>query len=80
MTDFLIWYYSLPLLPANLKCGAKPDRETQTEIVEVKEFLLKNVSQVHKLAMRNGAENFAGHVEVVNRLAAMKQAADASRF
>lgn len=75
MSDFLVWYYSLPLLPNALRSGAKPDAETLKEIVGVKEFLLKNVSRVHKLAMRNGAENFAGHVEVVNELAAMKRQA-----
>lgn len=75
MADFLVWYYSLPLLPTNLECGSKPDKQTQTEIVKVREFLLKNVSHVHKLAMRNGAENFAGHIAVVNELAAMKSAA-----
>jgi len=77
MSDFLVWYYSLPLLPTALRCGAKPNAATLKEIVEVKEFLLKNVSRVHKLAMRNGAENFAGHVEVVNELVAMKRAAAA---
>ncbi len=75
MSDFLVWYYSLPLLPNALRGGVKPDAATLKEIVGVKEFLLKNVSQVHKLAMRNGAENFAGHVAVVNELAAMKRAA-----
>lgn len=77
MSDFLVWYYSLPLLPNALlvRGGAKPDAETLKEIVGVKEFLLKNVSRVHQLAMRNGAENFAGHVAVVNELAAMKRRA-----
>lgn len=75
MADFLVWYYSLPLLPQALQCGAKPDVSTLKEIVGVKEFLLKNVSHVHRLAMRNGAENFAGHVEVVNELVAMRRAA-----
>ncbi len=75
MSDFLVWYYSLPLLPTAMQCGAKPADSIVKEIVGVKEFLLKNVSQVHKLAMRNGAENFAGHIEVVNELVAMKNAA-----
>ncbi len=78
MADFLIWYYSLPLLPKELRCGAKPDERTQKEIVKVKKFLLENVSHVHKLAMHNGAENFAGHIKVVNQLAAMKRASDYS--
>jgi glutamyl-tRNA reductase len=75
MSDFLVWYYSLPLLPGALRGGAKPDAATLREIVSVKEFLLKNVSHVHRMAMRNGAENFAGHVEVVNELTAMKRRA-----
>lgn len=75
MADFLVWYYSLPLLPANLKSGTKPDRETQTEIIRTKEFLLKNVSKVHRLAMLNGAESFAGHIRVIGELAKMKEAA-----
>ena len=72
MADFLVWYYSLPLLPDSLQSGVKPNRAMQSEIVEVKRFLLRNVSHVHKLAMQNGAENFAGHVAVINELAALK--------
>ena len=75
MADFLVWYYSLPLLPQTLGCGVKPDAATQNEIVKIKKFLLANVSELHKMAMRAGAENFAGHIEVVSRLAAMKTAA-----
>lgn len=80
MADFLVWYYSLPLLPQDLQCGAKPSREMQAEIVKVKEFLLENVSHVHKMAMQNGAENFAGHVSVVSELVAMKEARFAKRL
>jgi len=75
MSDFLVWYYSLPLLPEKMRGGAKPDDSTLAEIVRVKEFLLKNVSELHKMAMKNGAENFAGHVEVVNQLIVMKNSA-----
>ena len=75
MADFLVWYYSLPLLPPSLNCGAKPDAATQTEIVKVKKFLLANVSELHKMAMRGGADDFAGHVRVVGKLARMKTAA-----
>lgn len=78
MSDFLIWYYSLPLLPAKMQGGAKPDAETQKEIVRVKEFLLGNLSHLHKLAMQKGTD-FAGHIEVVNKLTAMKEAAFESR-
>jgi glutamyl-tRNA reductase len=73
MSDFLIWYYSLPLLPAKMQGGAKPDSATQREIVRVKEFLLSNLPLLHKLAMQRGTD-FAGHIDVVNKLTAMKEA------
>lgn len=79
MSDFLIWYYSLPLLPAKMRGGAKPDAETQKEIVRIKEFLLGNLPQLHKLAMQKGTD-FAGHLEVVNKLTAMKEASFEARF
>ena len=75
MTDFLIWYYSLPLFPKEMRCGAKPDAPTQNEILRVKEFLLKNASDLHKMVMGEGAESFAGHAKVVNKLVAMKNEA-----
>ena len=78
MMDFLVWYYSLPLLPASMRCGAKPDAATQGEIVRVKEFLMKNLSWVHKLAMNGDAETFAGHVAVIDELVARKEAAVAA--
>jgi glutamyl-tRNA reductase len=73
MSDFLIWYYSLPLLPATMR-GAKPDAATQKEIVRVKEFLLGNLPHLHKLAMQKGTD-FSGHLEIVSQLTAMKDAA-----
>lgn len=79
MSDFLIWYYSLPLLPAMMHSGAKPDAATQREIVRVKEFLLGNLPHLHKLAMQKGAD-LGGHIEVVNKLVAMKEAAFSARF
>lgn len=79
MSDFLIWYYSLPLLPATMHSGAKPDAATQREIVRVKEFLLGNLPHLHKLAMQKGTD-LGGHIEVVNKLVAMKEAAFAARF
>lgn len=79
MVDFLVWYYSLPLLPTELKCGAKPENGVQNEIVGVKQFLLDNLSHLHKLAMATGAETFTGHNEVVRQLVAMREASLAGR-
>ncbi len=78
MSDFLIWYYSLPLLPATMQAGAKPDPETHREIVRVKHFLLGNLPYLHKLAMQQG-NDFDGHIEVVKQLVAMKEAANQAR-
>lgn len=79
MSDFLIWYYSLPLLPAKMQGGTKPDAATQREIVRVKEFLLGNLPYLHKLAMQKGTD-FEGHIEVVNQLNAMKESTFEARF
>lgn len=79
MVDFLVWYYTLPLLPTELKCGSKPENGVQKEIVGVKKFLLENLPQLHKLAMATGAETFAGHNEVIHKLVAMREASLAGR-
>ncbi|MGI9034404.1 MAG: glutamyl-tRNA reductase [Pyrinomonadaceae bacterium] len=78
MGDFLTWYYSLPLLPVFQKTYAKPDRATVAEILKIKEFLIKNVSELHKLAMQskgNAADDLQNHVRLVEKLQSMKAAA-----
>ena len=77
MGDFLMWYYSLPLLPVFQKTRTKPDESVVKEIVKVKEFLIKNVSHLHKLAMRtNGSakDDLQNHIELVEKLQALKNA------
>ena len=78
MGDFLMWYYSLPLMPAFQKTYTKPDRETVSEILKIKEFLIKNVSHLHKLAMQNNGnakDDLQNHIELVEKLQSMKNAA-----
>ena len=79
MGDFLMWYYSLPLLPVFQKTRVKPDRTTVKEIVKVKQFLIKNVSHLHKLAMRedggDAKSDLQNHVQLVEKLQALKSAA-----
>jgi len=77
MSDFLMWYYSLPLLPVFQKTRTKPDREIVSEILKIKEFLIKNVSHLHKLAMRNNGnakDDLQNHIQLVEKLQAMKKA------
>ena len=80
MSDFLMWYYSLPLMPVFQKTRTKPDKSTVAEILKIKRFLVKNVSELHKLAMRsNGGgsvkDDLKNHIELVRKLQSMKTAA-----
>ena len=78
MGDFLTWYYSLPLLPVFQKTYTKPDRATVGEILKIKEFLIKNVSELHKLAMQsrgNVSDDLQNHIALVEKLQAMKREA-----
>ena len=78
MGDFLTWYYLLPLLPVFQKSYAKPDRATVNEILKIKNFLIKNVSELHKLAMQSkgdAANDLQNHIQLVEKLQTMKAAA-----
>jgi glutamyl-tRNA reductase len=78
MGDFLTWYYSLPLLPVFQKTYTKPDRATVGEILKVKDFLIKNVSELHKLAMQsrgNVSDDLQNHIALVEKLQTMKREA-----
>ncbi len=78
MGDFLMWYYSLPLMPVFQKTRVKPDKSTVAEILKIKQFLVANVSELHKLAMRDGGslkDDLKNHVELVAKLQTMKNAA-----
>lgn len=78
MGEFLTWYYSLPLMPVFQKTHTKPDRETVNEILKIKDFLIKNVSELHKLAMQsrgNTSDDLQNHIALVEKLQEMKTAA-----
>jgi glutamyl-tRNA reductase len=78
MGDFLTWYYSLPLLPAYQKTRVKPDRKIVDEILKIKQFLIKNVSELHKLAMQSkgdAKDDLQKHIQLTQKLQSMKNAA-----
>lgn len=78
MGDFLAWYYSLPLLPVFQKSYTKPDRATVGEILKIKDFLIKNVSELHKLAMQSkgdASSDLQNHIALVEKLQTMKREA-----
>lgn len=74
MADFLLWYYTLPLLPSSCKPGAKPDFETIEEIKQIRIFLLENAAVFHKMArQKNVRGEIKIHLDLVNSLFAMKR-------
>lgn len=76
MGEFLMWYYSLSLMPNFKKTHTKPDRKTVGEILKIKSFLMENVSELHKLAMKskgNDTDDLQNHFELVKKLQVLKQ-------
>lgn len=75
MVDFLTWYYLLPLMPEYEKTGTKPSREKTQEILQLKEFLNQNLSEIHRLAARAGNDfddDLNSHFSLIRKLQAMK--------
>ncbi|MEO6589619.1 MAG: glutamyl-tRNA reductase [Pyrinomonadaceae bacterium] len=74
MAEFLLWYYSLPLLPATCRTGSKPDFETIDEIKKIRQFLMSNVSSFHRMARQKSVQGeLTEHIALVDRLFAMKE-------
>ncbi len=74
MGDFLVWYYSLPLLPEFSKTKEKTDFETVAEIKRIREFLSENAARFHKMARSKDAQSELGeHLDLVDRLLKIKQ-------
>lgn len=74
MVDFLTWYYSLPLMPMYEKTNAQPSAEQTQKILEIKAFLGRNVSEIHKLASRSGGdfrEDLVSHFSLIQKLQTM---------
>lgn len=76
MGDFLIWYYSLPLLPTSFVSGKKPDPEAIEEIKKIKAFLAANASWFHRMAMQTDVRNeLDEHKNLVKYLFEMRSSA-----
>ncbi len=76
MGDFLVWYYSLPLLPASFKSGQRPDDKSIKEFKKVKEFLAANAAWFHRMARQTDVRSeLDEHKNLVKHLYAMKQTA-----
>jgi glutamyl-tRNA reductase len=76
MGDFLVWYYSLPLLPASFKYGQRPDNKSIEEFKKVKEFLAANAAWFHRMARQKDVNSELNeHKNFVRHLYAMKKTA-----
>lgn len=76
MGDFLVWYYSLPLLPAAFKSGQKPDNKSIEEFKKIKEYLAANAGWFHKMARQTDVRNeLDEHKNLVKQLYAMRESA-----
>ena len=78
MHEFLMWYYSLPLLPVMQKTKVKPDRKTVCEILKIKDFIAEKVPSLHRQAIQAKGdvnEDLRNHVQLVEKLHEMKDAA-----
>ena len=81
MVDFLVWYYSLPMMPVCDRTGTKPAPEVTYEILQVKQFISRNLSEIHRLAARSGGdfyEDLASHFSLIEKLQSMKAGAQES--
>ena len=78
MADFLMWYYSLPLMPRAEKTRSKRSVAASREFLEIKKFLEQNVSEFHKLAMQNTGDiktDLANHARLIDKLQLLKNQA-----
>lgn len=75
MAEFLMWYYSLPLMPSVEKTGSKPNAGAASEFLWIKEFLSRNVSEFHKLARQSTGDvktDLESHSRLIEKLKVMK--------
>lgn len=75
MVEFLMWYYSLPIMPEYEKSGERPTPERSNEIVRIKKFLSNNLSEIHRVAAKSGGdfyEDLETHFELIDKLRTLK--------
>lgn len=81
MVEFLMWYYSLPIMPECEKTGSKPPAELTYEILRVKRFLDENLAEIHSVAAISGGnfnDDLESHFSLIARLQSLKTKAFAS--
>jgi glutamyl-tRNA reductase len=76
MGDFLVWYYSQPLMPVFNE--EKTSLETVNEIKRIREFLMANASRFHGMARQKDVKSELNeHLNLINHLYMLKKSASA---
>lgn len=75
MGDFLIWYYSQPLLPDFAQASGRQNAKTVGEIKKIREFLAANASWFHRMARSKDVRGeLDEHLNLVEQLYRFKNA------
>ncbi len=76
MGEFLVWYYSLPLLPASFQPGQKPDSKSIEEIKKIRDFLTAQASWFYRMTRQTDVKSvFDEHRSLLKYLFAMRETA-----
>jgi glutamyl-tRNA reductase len=76
MGDFLVWYYSQPLMPDFTNQTEKTDKETINRIKRIRQYLAANAAQFHQMAGQKDARSELNqHLSLISRLNAISSSA-----
>lgn len=78
--SFLMWYYSLPLMPDSTEKGV-PSKSVADEMVRIKAFLTANADEFHQLARESGRDfhkDVQQHSQLIERLKARRAESEAA--
>jgi glutamyl-tRNA reductase len=78
MGDFLVWYYSQPLMPNFSNQTEKTDKETINRIKRIRQYLAANAAQFHQMAGQKDARSeLDQHLNLISQLNAISSSAAA---
>lgn len=78
MGDFLVWYYSQPMMPDFTNQTEKTDKETINRIKRIRQYLAANAAQFHQMARQTDARSELNqHLSLISQLNAISNSAAA---
>ena len=76
MGEFLVWYYSLPLLPASFQPGQKPDSKSIEEMKKIKDLLASQAARFSRMTHQTDVKSVLDeHRNLMRYLFEMKETA-----